>query len=153
MQNLHILNSKEVKQFRERIIKQFGAFFSGEYAFLRSNKDKIYMVSRDLGRVALENLIIERVGLYVAEVNPTEVRSSKEGAQLLGKEKGLKNVITLTKEELKAYFYGVDVRKDLGTESKMILLQYKKDIIGCAKYKEGKILNYLPKIHRGEVIV
>src|SRR3989338_5342654 len=138
MQNLHILNSKEVKQLREKIVEQFGTFFSGEYAFLQSKKNKIYLVSRDLGKIALENLIIERVGLYVAEVNEAEVRLSKEGAQLLGKEKGLKNVISLTKEELKAYFYGVDVKKDLGTASRMILLQYKKDIIGCAKYKEGK---------------
>ena len=153
MKNLHILNSKEVKQLREKIVEQFGTFFSGEYAFLQSKKNKIYLVSRDLGKIALENLIIERVGLYVAEVNEAEVRLSKEGAQLLGKEKGLKNVISLTKEELKAYFYGVDVKKDLGTASRMILLQYKKDIIGCAKYKEGKILNYLPKIHRGEVIL
>ncbi|MEK6853284.1 MAG: hypothetical protein AABX64_01245, partial [Nanoarchaeota archaeon] len=59
----------------------------------------------------------------------------------------------LDKEEIKLYFKGVDLKKDLGGKSRHVLIKYENDIIGCSKYKEGVILNYLPKINRGEVIV
>ena len=62
-------------------------------------------------------------------------------------------MVELTKEETKAYFQGVDVEKEGGAHSKNIILQYQDNILGCAKYKEGKILNYLPKTYRGEVIL
>ena len=59
----------------------------------------------------------------------------------------------LDKRETKAYFAGVDLRKDLGEESKAIILINEGNVLGYAKYKDGKILNFLPKIHRGEVIL
>jgi len=67
--------------------------------------------------------------------------------------KKLLNVVELTTEETKTYFQGLDLEKELGDGSKNVLLKYKNNILGCAKYKEGKILNYLPKTYRGEVIV
>ena len=62
-------------------------------------------------------------------------------------------MVDLSKEETKTYFLGVDLIKDLGVESRLIILKYGDQILGCAKYKETKILNFLPKTHRGEVIL
>ena len=67
--------------------------------------------------------------------------------------KELKNVVDFDEKEVKAYFAGVDVVKDLGKENRLMLLRYEQDVFGCAKYKEGKIINFMPKIHRGEVIL
>lgn len=158
MQQLAILNTRDVKKIREQVVKQFGYFPEEEYAFLKGENDKVYIISKDLARVDLKKLIVDRLGLYFAELRETEVRLSKEGAQLLGRlacesEKELKNVVNLDIPEVKAYFAGVDVVKDLGTENRLMLLQFGKDIFGCAKYKEGKILNFMPKTHRGEVIL
>lgn len=157
-QQLTILNSKEVKHIREIVIKQFGFFLQEDFAFLKNNQDKIFIVNKDITRIDLKKLILDKLGLYFAEINDSEVRLSKEGAQLLGIEaeqnkKELKNVVELDDSQLKQYFLGQDLESDLGPENRLVLLRYKKDIIGCAKYKQGKILNFLPKIHRGEVIL
>jgi NOL1/NOP2/fmu family ribosome biogenesis protein len=150
---LTILNTREVKKIKQIVVAQFGHFVEGKYAFLRNEKNKIFVVNKDISRIALKNLRIDRMGLYFAEVKQNHVRLSKEGAQLLGKRaKQLTNVVELTKEEVKAYFQGEDLVKDLG-ESKLVILQYNDDILGCAQYKEGKILNFLPKTYRGEVII
>ena len=155
---LIILNSREIKEIRNIVIKQFGYFLEKNYVFLRNDKNKIFVVNKDLSKINLDNLIIERIGLYFAEFKPNQVRLSKEGAQLLyleAKKNGqeLNNVVDLSKEETKTYFLGVDLIKDLGTESRLIILKYNGQVLGCAKYKENKILNFLPKTHRGEVIL
>jgi NOL1/NOP2/fmu family ribosome biogenesis protein len=155
MQQLKILNSRDVKKIREQCVKQFGDFLKEDYAYLLNENDRLFIVNKDIQDINLKNLIIDRYGFYFAEVKENQVRLSKEGAQLLAQQadKPLKNVITLNKEELKAYFSGIDLNKNLGEESKMIILQYQEDTIGCARYKDNKIINFLPKMNRGEVII
>lgn len=158
MQQLNILNNKEIKPIKEKLLKQFGYSFQEDYAYLKNAQDKVFIVNKDVARIELKNLLIDKIGLYLGELNETEFRLSKEGAQLLALEAQkykieLKNIVSFTKEEIKSYFQGLELERDLGTENKLILLEYEGDIFGCAKYKMGKILNFLPKIHRGEVIV
>lgn len=143
---------------KEKISGQFGYFPEENYAYLQTEKGKLFLITRDIAKIELQNLKIDRVGLYFAEVKENEIRLSKEGAQLLAEEarknkKQLQNVVALTKDEVTFYFTGRDLEKDLGEQNRFVLLEYDNDIFGCAKYKEGKILNFLPKIHRGEVII
>jgi len=156
-QQIQILNSKEVRHIREIVFKEFGYFLEEDYAYLQNENRKIFLVNKDLSKIDTKKLIIDKLGLYFGEINDSEFRLSKEGAQLLGREaqknkKELKNVVSLTTEELKEYFLGKDLEKDLGA-NKIVLIEYNGEILGCSKYKEGKILNYLPKMHRGEVIL
>ncbi|MEK6937842.1 MAG: hypothetical protein AABX04_02240 [Nanoarchaeota archaeon] len=158
MQTLTILNSKEIRQLKQQIEIQFGYAPQQDYAYLRTEKEKIFLINKDVAKVDWDKLIVDKMGLYFGEDLGEEFRLSKEGAQLLGAEAQkhkvkLKNVIELSKEELKHYFTGADLPKECGQESRLILLRYKEDILGCARYKEGKILNFMPKIHRGEVIL
>jgi len=158
MQKLIILNTRKIKKIKEILIEQFGYFPKNSYAFLQNEKNRVFMVNKDLARVDLNKLRIDRIGLYFAEHKDNHVRLSKEGAQFLARmakeeKKELKNVVELDEPEMKTYFEGQDIIKDLGPEARFILLKYKKDIFGCAKYKEGKIINFLPKTHRGEVIL
>jgi NOL1/NOP2/fmu family ribosome biogenesis protein len=158
MQKLKILNNKEIKKIRQSLVREFGYFWQGDYAYLMNEKDRLYLINKDIGKIDLKKLRIDKLGLYVAEVKNGQVRLSKEGAQFLVKEAKenniqIKNLLELTQQEVKAYFYGVDLRKDLGEDSKLVILQYEDNIIGCARYKEGKILNFLPKMNRGEVIL
>ncbi len=157
MQQLAIFNTREIKEIKEIVIENFGHFPAGDYVFLRNENDRIFLVNKDISKINLDHLIIDKLGLYFAEHKPGQVRLSKEGAQLLAQDAKankveLNNVVELSEEETKDYFRGQDLKKDLGKENKLILLRYKKDVFGCAKYKEGKILNFLPKIHRGEII-
>lgn len=137
------------------MLVQYGAFFTGDYAYLQNDNNKLFLINKAISKVDLERLRLDKVGLYVAEIKDNSVRLSKEGAQLLAKENpdSLDNVVVLDKEEIKSYFNGVDLKKDLGGKPRHILVKYENGIIGCAKYKEGIILNYLPKVHRGEVIL
>lgn len=158
MQQLTILNHKDLKPLREQLLHDFGYFPEEEYAYLRSEKERIFIISKDIARIDLKKLIIDKLGLYFAEVHHSQVRLSKEGAQLLSleakeKKKKLQNVVELTRDETETYFQGTDLEKDLGPDSKLVLLQYGQEILGCARYKEKKILNFMPKIHYGAVIL
>ncbi|MDP3733914.1 MAG: hypothetical protein Q8R37_01680 [Nanoarchaeota archaeon] len=158
MQKLNILNTREIKKIKEKVSEEFGYFPEEKYAYLQNDKGKLFLITRDIAKIELQNLKIDRVGLYFAEVKENEIRLSKEGAQLLAEEarkknKKLKNVVDLTKEEVRFYFTGKDLEKDLGDKNRFVLLEYNHDIFGCAKYKDHTILNFLPKIHRGEVII
>ena len=158
MQKLKILNTRDIKVIKEQLVKQFNYALEEHYAYLQNEKDRVFVVNRDLAQIDFDKLRIDRLGLYFAEIKPGQVRLSKEGTQLLVHEAwknkaALKNVIALTKVETRAYFAGVDLKKDLGEENRLIILTYESDVLGCASYKEGKILNFLPKTHRGEVIL
>ena len=158
MQKLKILNTRDIKGIKEQLIKQFNYALEENYAYLQNEKDRVFVVNRELAQIDIDKLKIDRLGLYFAEIKPGQIRMSKEGAQLFvheARKNGatLKNVISLTKVETRAYFAGVDLKKDLGEENRLIILMYEEDVLGCASYKEGKILNFLPKTHRGEVIL
>lgn len=155
MQTLTILNSRDIKKIRQLFEETYGVFYQGDYAYLQNKDGRLSLINKEMAKIDLQKLRVDKFGLYVAEIKGNAVRLSKEGAQLLAKEARdkLKNIVSLDDREVKAYFHGIDLRKNLGGESRFVLIEYKGDIIGCSKYKEGIILNYLPKIHRGEVIV
>ncbi len=158
MQTLQILNSKEIKAIKESLTAEFGYALQEDYAYLKNEKDKVFIINKDISKIELDNLKIDRCGLYLAEVKNNQVRLSKEGAQLLVKEAEtdkikIKNIVELNENEIKDYFKGMDLKKELGEASRQIILRYQKETLGCARYKEGIILNFLPKIHRGEVII
>lgn len=158
MQQLTILNTREVKRINDSLMQQFGYSLQENYAYLLTENDRVFIINKDFGKIDTTKLIIDRVGLYFAEFKNERARLSKEGTQLFVREaeknkKTVKNRVELTMEEIKLYFQGTDIPKDLGSENKLVILWYDKDVLGCAQYKEGKILNFLPKIHRGEVIV
>lgn len=67
--------------------------------------------------------------------------------------KATKNIIVLDEQQMKWYFSGADLDMDLGGENRFVLLKFKDDFIGCAKYKEGKLLNFMPKEQRTNELV
>lgn len=158
MIHLNFLNTREVKQIRQEAEDTFGYFPEKKYVYAKNEKDKLFLVNRELTQLNLKNLKIDKVGLYFAEFKNKQFRLSKEGAQLLFLEaqqekKELKNVVELSEEETYSYFQGEDLKKDLGLDNRLIILRYKNNVLGCAKYKEGKIINFLPKMHRVDVIL
>ena len=151
MQQLKILNTREVKKIKELLKEQFG--FSGvlDYAFLLNAKGRLFIVNRDVSRIDLKKLRVDKYGLYFGELRD-DLRLSMEGAQIVGG-KAKKNIVELNEEEIREYFLGLDLEKDLGLESRWLLLKYGGDVISCAKYKDKKILNFLPKIHRSKELI
>ncbi|MEK6886719.1 MAG: hypothetical protein AABW88_02710, partial [Nanoarchaeota archaeon] len=66
MRHLNFLNSKDYKEIAKQINEQWDAEFSFKDFVIRSSKDKIYIVSRDLEKIDYKNYNIEQAGLYIA---------------------------------------------------------------------------------------
>ncbi len=143
--NLKILNSKEKKAILKQIEEQYGKFET-ELAFLMNNKDNIYLVNRDFAKVETEKLRINSIGMYFGEVMKNHLRLSIEGSQLVGKT-AKKNVVEVSEEEAKKWMNGQDLEKECKAEG-FVIVKCKNDFLGTGLYKEGKILNFVPKTRR-----
>ena len=154
MKELKILNSREVKDIMKKLDEQFGINHKLDYAFLMDQHNKIWLIHKDITLIDFEQLRINSMGLYFAEVNKyEEVRLTIEGSQLVGTF-ATKNVFVLDKEQVKKYFKGEEVPLQLDVEgSPFLLLKFGSDFFGCAKYKDGMLLNYLPKYHRTQELI
>jgi NOL1/NOP2/fmu family ribosome biogenesis protein len=158
VQETKILNTREIKRINELLAENFGYFPKTELVFFQNNKNRIFLVNKDIEKLNLYNLIVDKFGFYFGELKDNTFRLSKEGAEFLFlKAKkdhvSLKNVLELNVDEVKSYFTGTDIEKDLGSDNKPLILTFKGNCLGSTRYKDKKILNFLPKINRGDVIL
>ena len=144
---LKILKSKEIKEIVRLLGQEFG--FAGDlkaYAVLRNTKDKMYLVNREIATIPLDALGIDSVGMYFGEVMDHGIRLSIEGSQLIGKQ-CKKNVIEIDAAVMRTWLKGQDI-EIAGQHQGYVLLKCGKEFLGCGRYKEGKVLNYIPKARR-----
>ena len=162
MRNINFLNSKDYKVIAKQINEQWDADYAFEDFVVRTHKDKIYIVSRDLETIDFEKYNIEAVGMYFAHISDSgELRLSVEGAQLIGP-MAKKNVIEIGKLA-KFWMGGQDVPFETDCTG-MVIVKDKKDYLGCGKVKTKEvdvydengthkemqkvILNFVPKTRR-----
>ncbi|VVB81119.1 Ribosomal RNA small subunit methyltransferase F [uncultured archaeon] len=145
--NYGFVPSRELKEFCRKVKSQYGEVpeLFDELAFVQG-KEKFYVIGRDLDKVELKNLHINSIGLYVAEVKGGQLRLSIEGAQLVGPS-ATKNVCEITEEQLKQWFKGQDLKVE-GAYSGFVILKCGSDYVGSGKFKEGLVLNFVPKARR-----
>ena len=146
MQKLKILNKKEIKRILSMLEKQWG--FKGEldYAFLQSEKYKIYLANKEIFNLDLSKIKVNSFGIYFADVR-AGIRLSIEGSQIVGK-KATKNIVELNDKEAKDWMSGIDIDKETDTEA-FVILRHRTDFLGTGKATEdGKILNFVPKARR-----
>lgn len=146
MQKLKILNKKEIKGILDILEKQFGFKGTLDYAFLLSEKNKIYIINKEVEKVDLSKLRVNSYGLYIAELRDNKIRLSIEGSQLIGP-KSTKNILELDDKTAREWLKGVDIDYKGGLKG-FIMIKDKKDFLGCGKVAIGKILNYVPKTRR-----
>ena len=146
MEHLRILNTREKKEIIETLEKQFHVKINLPYVFLMNKEEKIFLASKDIAHINFHALTINTIGLYFGKKEKDGIRLSIEGSQIIGKE-AQKNVLALTQEEMMLWFKGKDIVKE-STFHGYVLLKHEKDFLGCGKYKEGRILNYVEKGRR-----
>ncbi|MBW2984189.1 hypothetical protein KY361_03685 [Candidatus Woesearchaeota archaeon] len=147
MQNLKILNKKEIKNILESIKTQWGCDVELNYAFLMNQKNRIFIANKELFDIDMKKIRINSLGLYFGEqVNEKEFRLTIEGSQLIGP-RATKNVVELSDSEMRAWLKGDDLDKDLN-EKGFIILKHGDDYLGTGKVKDNRILNYVPKTRR-----
>ena len=144
---LDFLGSRDLKHFFGLIETQYGKVppFFEKSAFVRRN-EKIALVSRAVEQVLDNSLRINSAGLYIAEVKDDQLRLSIEGSQLIGPT-ATKNVCEITHEQTKEWFKGNDLQVS-GDFEGFVIIKSSDDFIGSGKFKEGFILNFVPKARR-----
>jgi len=147
MPELKILNSKEIKEIYKLIDKQWGAKIKLDCGFLRNNKNRIFIVSKDIAKIDLSRLRLNSVGMYFCENDGKGIRLSIEGSQLIGM-KAAKNIVELNDDETKKWFKGEDLERECEGCNGFVILKHNKDFLGTGKYSNGRILNYVGKGRR-----
>lgn len=142
---LKILNSKEVKEIRKKILDQWGFDFKTDFAFLQSQKNKIYLVSKDIGNIDYEKLRLQVVGNYFGEIMKNgELRLSIEGSQIIGPQ-ATKNVLEI--EDVKSWLFGNDLKISM-EDTGFMIIKNNDDFLGSGKIKDNTLLNFVPKVRR-----
>lgn len=146
MQNLKILNSKEIKNIRKQLKEQFGVEERFEFVYMINAKEKIYVVNREIEKLDLEKLRIDSIGVYFASIAKDGIRLSIEGSQIIGPF-AKKNVFKISEEQFEHWLKGEDIEVEVDSNA-FILVKYKDFFVGCGKIKEMILLNYVPKARR-----
>ena len=157
--NLKILNSRETKHILERLSEQYGYDYdktTQEYVFLMNKDNRIYIISRKVELLPYDEMKIDSIGMYLGELYKESVRLSIEGCQMIGPT-STKKIIELDKDQMIDWIKGGDIEhEDTGKE--FIIIKHvdsdtgKTDYLGCGKYKDGKIINYVSKSRRLVVV-
>lgn len=145
MQNLKILNNKEVKKILKEIEEHFGSKEKLDYAFLKNNEGKIFLISRKFGEINTKKLRINGLGLYFGKVEKSGIRLSIEGSQLVN---ARKNFIEIDERQLRQWMLGKDLEVGKHDIEGYVIVKHNNDAFGCGAYKEGRLLNFVPKSRR-----
>tara|TARA_Y100000034_G_C6820107_1_gene369245 strand:- start:214 stop:651 length:438 start_codon:yes stop_codon:yes gene_type:complete len=138
------LSSKEKKLLLSSLKDQFNFSSKLPYQFFINQDKKIFIFNKNL-EIDFSKIRINSLGLYFANIK-SELRLTIEGSQIIGPNSS-KNILTLTESQLSDWTYGKDltISKEFNG---FVLIEYNKDFYGTGKYKDSKILNYLPKERR-----
>ncbi len=148
---LHILNSKQTNEIIGLISEQWGVSFDTDYVFLKHDDGRVYLATRGLASLDFSKMRVNSLGLYLGEVNNDEIRLSIEGAQLIGP-KAKKNVVEIGRDMIEKWVGGEDLEIETGA-SGFVIIKQGEDFFGSGKYKNGRILNFVPKARRLQTVV
>jgi NOL1/NOP2/fmu family ribosome biogenesis protein len=146
MHNNKFLNKKQAREIIGLLKKQWDCEIELDYVFMLSDKDKAYIVNRDIERIDLSKLRINSLGMYLGEIKHNEIRLTIEGAQLIGPH-AKKNIVELDDKEARLWLKGYDIDKEASAQG-FVILKHNSDFLGTGRYKDGKISNFVPKTRR-----
>ena len=84
--------------------------------------------------------------MYFCEIKNDELRLSIEGTQLIGPT-AKKNVVEITKEEMRSWLKGNNLQKETDCKG-FAIIKYGNDYLGCGKIRKNEIINFVPKTRR-----
>ena len=141
------LNSKEIKRLKQIVSDNFNAELDfRNYALCINQKNKIFLINRDIGEVDLELFRINTIGLYFGEMKDKEIRLSLEGAEIVAKT-AKKNIIEFDDVKAAKWLRGQDLEME-GSHKGFVILKRGNNILGCSKHKNNTLMNFTPKERR-----
>ena len=138
------LNSKELKPIKKYLAEQFGYEEKLNYVFSISEKGNLYVINESVKEIDLERLHTHIIGIYFGEWKRGELRLSIEGSQIIGP-KATKNILEVDSKIEKMWMYGLDIPSP---ELPGFIIVKGRGFLGSGRYKEGHILNHVPKGRR-----
>jgi len=146
MENLTILKSKEKKEIQKLLDMQFDPDFKLDYEVFINNKNRIFILNRELSRIDIDELRVNSLGLYFGELNNNALRLSIDASQMVGKT-AKKNILILNDEDILKWMNGEDLELETELDG-FVLVKHKDDFLGCGKIVNKKLYNYVPKERR-----
>lgn len=147
--SLEILNSRAKKNLLQTLNTQFGISELPTLVYLQNNKEKVYVVNRDIEYFPLNNYRIDRMGLYIGKWFSDGFRPSLDGSMLLGP-LATKNVIEIDKEQKHTWLKGFTLKFDL--PDGFYFVKYNNDFLSSGKLKNKEIQNSISKERRLKVV-
>ncbi|MFT4312114.1 MAG: hypothetical protein ACMXYF_02695 [Candidatus Woesearchaeota archaeon] len=153
------LNAKQTKNMYAILYEQY-AYEQRLSGSLYINKEQKIFLFVDQP-IDFESLRVNSFGLYIGEYNDdhTQMRLSIEGSQLIGPH-AQTNCLVLDDEYFTKWICGQDIQIDESLEQQVhqmqgyiIICNKKNDFCGCARLKNGMLLNFVPKIRRLKTVV
>ena len=117
-----------------------------DYVFLINNKNKIFIINKEIANIDLNKIRINSIGMYIAEFRNDEVRLSIEGSQFIGPY-AKKNLLEINEKEARNWLKGNDLEKETKLKG-FVIMKNNDDYLGCGKVTINKILNFVPKTRR-----
>lgn len=151
MKDIHIQNSKENKRIHEMLHDQFGFSKKLPYVFLLTNRERIYIIHRDIEQIPLDQLRLDSIGLYFATLTDDELRLSIEGSQVIGPH-ATQNIISLDDKAFSQYLKGENLELAKDHPMGVYIVKHKSDFVGSCKISGKKLYNFVPKARRLSVI-
>ena len=146
IKNLKVLNKKQVKHLLQKIYDQWGAEIDlKEYGVLVNHKSKFFITNKEIFDIDLSKLRINSLGLYIGELEHG-IRLSIEGSQLIGPY-AKKNIIEVDSRQRQDWLKGEDINIK-GHYKGFVIIKHCQDYLGSGKFKDDKILNFVPKTRR-----
>ena len=138
-----ILNREQVRQIEDYIEEIYGDKIDlWKFVVVKTgNKERVWIINRDISRIPIEKLRINSVGLYFGRWDRKKFRLSIEGSMMI---KPRKNFVEI--EDWKNFVLGFNIKKKCNCdENEYVIVKYKGDTLGIAKYHNGILENVLPK--------
>lgn len=141
---LTFFNSKRNKEFYKVLEEQFGTSEKLPLILAISDNDDVYASCEDVKKVALSDLHLHTSGMYIGEFRKDGFRPSIEGSAIIP---ATKNILEVNSKIARMWMYGLDIpcSEDV---SGWVIIKCGRDFLGSGRYKEGKILNHVPKGRR-----
>lgn len=143
MIHLSVLKTREVKKIIGFIEDRFDVKIDLNYVFFKNNKDRIYIVNREINKIDMRDLKVDTLGFYFCSEEKDGYRLSFDGAMMIN---ARKNVVEVSNENKNLWMRGEDIPVE--HEDGYVIVKNGEDFLGCGKVKEGMLLNFVPKSRR-----
>ena len=140
---MNVLNKDQTKNILDKLKTQYNISIKPKFLFIQ-DKDRIFITSKEFKNLNLSLYNINNIGLYFGRLVKDKIRLTIDATQLIGKY-ATKNILELNSSE--EWLKGKNIKANK-TLKDFVIIKHKQDFLGSGKYKNNRIINFVPKYRR-----